>query len=218
MAGHAIRAWQWTVLLQLLFATALPAAQAQLTAADAGTQGTASPSTNGSYLGSRLVSPKSESSCPPDIGPMYRADAIVTGTDIPYRNREIGSGFEASAELGPIDRRRYHPSSRRPRQTDRAVEASRGVIVHHRMKAPTLLAVARHRGTDSSNPFSSSGESCANLRRVPSAHGIRAEAPDSKISSAHGRCSPRRSLAPPTIAWSRSPSGSGPSPARKACA
>ena len=24
----------------------------------------------------------------------------------PYRNREIGSGFEASAELGPIDRRR----------------------------------------------------------------------------------------------------------------
>jgi hypothetical protein len=85
MAGHAIRAWQWTVLLQLLFATALPAAQAQLTAADAGTQGTASPSTNGSYLGSRLVSPKSESSCPPDIGPMYRADAIVTGTDMRQR-------------------------------------------------------------------------------------------------------------------------------------
>jgi hypothetical protein len=83
--GHAIRAWQWAVLLQLLFATALPGAQARLTAADAGTQGTASPSANGSYLGSRLVSPKSESSCPPNIGPMYRADAIVTDTDMRQR-------------------------------------------------------------------------------------------------------------------------------------
>jgi hypothetical protein len=85
MAGHAIRAWQWVVLLQLLFAPALPGARAQLTAADAGTQGTASPSANGGYLGSRLVSPKSESSCPPNIGPMYRADAIVTGTDMRQR-------------------------------------------------------------------------------------------------------------------------------------
>jgi hypothetical protein len=31
------------------------------------------------------------------------------------------------------------------------------------MKTPTLLAVARHRGTDSSNPFPSSAESGANL-------------------------------------------------------
>jgi hypothetical protein len=31
------------------------------------------------------------------------------------------------------------------------------------MKAPTLLAVARHRGTEISNPFPSSGESGANL-------------------------------------------------------
>jgi hypothetical protein len=31
------------------------------------------------------------------------------------------------------------------------------------MKAPTLLAVARHRGTGSSNPFPSSGESIAKL-------------------------------------------------------
>jgi hypothetical protein len=53
-------------LLQLVFATALPGAQAQLT-------------------GSRLVSPQSESSCPPNIGPMYRADAIVTGTDMRQR-------------------------------------------------------------------------------------------------------------------------------------
>jgi hypothetical protein len=85
MAGYAIRAWQWAVLLQLLFTTALPGAQAQLTAADAGTQGSASPSVNGSNLSSRLVSPKSESSRPPNIGPMYRADAIVTGTDMRQR-------------------------------------------------------------------------------------------------------------------------------------
>jgi hypothetical protein len=50
MAGHAIRARQWAMLLQLLFANALPGAQVQLTAGDAGTQGTASSSANGSYL------------------------------------------------------------------------------------------------------------------------------------------------------------------------
>ena len=75
----------WAALLQLVFATALPGAQAQPTAADAPTQGTASPSANGSYLGSRLLSPKSESSCPPNIAPMYGADAIVTGTDMRQR-------------------------------------------------------------------------------------------------------------------------------------
>ncbi|HEY2019425.1 MAG TPA: DUF2066 domain-containing protein, partial [Bryobacteraceae bacterium] len=82
MAEQAIRAGWWAALL---FATALPGAQAQLTPADAGAQGTASPSANGNYLGSHLVSPKSESSCPPSIGPMYRADAIVTGTDMRQR-------------------------------------------------------------------------------------------------------------------------------------
>ena len=75
----------WAALLQLVFATALPGAQAQPTAADAPTQGTASPSANGSYLGSRLLSPKSESSCQPNIAPMYGADAIVTGTDMRQR-------------------------------------------------------------------------------------------------------------------------------------
>src|SRR6516225_1978131 len=35
------------------------------------------------------------------------------------------------------------------------------------MKTPTLLAVARHRGTEISNPFSSSGESGANSRWPP---------------------------------------------------
>jgi hypothetical protein len=29
--------------------------------------------------------PKSEGSCPPNIGSMYRADAIVTGTDMRQR-------------------------------------------------------------------------------------------------------------------------------------
>jgi hypothetical protein len=85
MAGHAIRGWQSAALLQLLFATALPGAQAQLTAADAGAQGPGSPSANGSYFGSRLVPPKPEGSCPPNIGPMYQADAIVTGTDMRQR-------------------------------------------------------------------------------------------------------------------------------------
>ena len=80
-----IRSGWWAALLQLVFAIVLPGAQAQSTSADAGTQGTLSPSANGSYLSSRLASPQSESSCPPDIGPMYRADAIVTGTDMRQR-------------------------------------------------------------------------------------------------------------------------------------
>ena len=53
-----------------------------------------------------------------------------------------------------------HPSGRRPRQTDRAVSAAQGAATHPpEMKVPTLLAVARHRGTKISNPFPSSGES-----------------------------------------------------------
>ncbi len=85
MTEHPLRTSQWAVFLQLLFATALPGAQAQPTAADAGTPAPGSPSANGNYLGSRLVPPKSEGSCPPNIGPMYRADAIVTGTDMRQR-------------------------------------------------------------------------------------------------------------------------------------
>jgi hypothetical protein len=64
--SSAARVVSWAALLQLLVAAALPGAQAQLS-------------------GSRLVSPKSENSCPPDIGSMYRADAIVTGTDMRQR-------------------------------------------------------------------------------------------------------------------------------------
>jgi hypothetical protein len=71
-------------LLQLLIPTALPGVRAQPAAADAGAQAPGSPSANGNYLGSRLMPPKPEGSCPPNIDPMYRADAIVTGTDIPW--------------------------------------------------------------------------------------------------------------------------------------
>jgi len=79
------------------------------------------------------------------------------------RDRQRLRGFGRVGADRP-SARRYHPRSRRPRQIDRAVAAYRGVIVHRRMKAPTLLAVARHRGTDSSNPFPSSGESAAKPR------------------------------------------------------
>jgi hypothetical protein len=69
MAGHAIRAWRWSALLQLLFATALPGPHAQPTAADAGPQAPGSPSADGSHLGSRLMPPKSERSCSPKHRP-----------------------------------------------------------------------------------------------------------------------------------------------------
>jgi hypothetical protein len=85
MVRCAIYAWWWAALLQWLCATGLPGAQAQPAAADAGAQGSASPSANGSYLGSRLLSPKSNAACPPHIGPMYRAYEIVTGTDMRQR-------------------------------------------------------------------------------------------------------------------------------------
>jgi len=69
----------------LLFAAALAGAQAQPAATETGAQAPGSPSANGNYFGSRLVPPKSEGSCPPNIGPMYQADAIVTGTDMRQR-------------------------------------------------------------------------------------------------------------------------------------
>jgi hypothetical protein len=85
MAGNGLRSWWWAGLLQLLAAAALSGAQAQPSVADAGARGASSPSAHGSYLGSRLVPPKPEGPCPPNIGPMYRADAIVTGTDMRQR-------------------------------------------------------------------------------------------------------------------------------------
>jgi hypothetical protein len=77
------------VVLRFLCATSLFCALAQRAAADAVTPRT-SPLSNGSYLGSRLVPPKTEGSCPPNIGTIYRADAIVTGTDM--RQRPWGFG------------------------------------------------------------------------------------------------------------------------------
>src|SRR6516164_455004 len=85
MIGNAIRAWRWAALLQLLSATALTCAHAQPIDAGTGAQGSAWSPSHGSYLGSRLMPPKSEGSCPPNIGPMYVADAIVTGTDMRQR-------------------------------------------------------------------------------------------------------------------------------------
>jgi len=85
MIGNAIRVWRWAALLQLLSATTVTCAQAQPTAAGTGAQESASPPSHGSYLGSRLMPPKSEGSCPPNMAPMYEADAIVTGTDMRQR-------------------------------------------------------------------------------------------------------------------------------------
>ena len=85
MARHGLRAWQWAALLQFLFAAALPGAQVRPAAADAGARGPSSRSDSGGYLASRLLPPKSQASCRPNTGPMYRADAIVTGTDMRQR-------------------------------------------------------------------------------------------------------------------------------------
>src|SRR6516162_7035742 len=85
MIRNAKRAWRWAALLQLLSATTLTCGQGPPTAAGTGAQGSASSPSHGSYLGSRLMPPKSEGSCPPNVAPMYEADAIVTGTDMRQR-------------------------------------------------------------------------------------------------------------------------------------
>jgi hypothetical protein len=68
----------------LLSAAALFGMQAEPTAGDVGAPGPASPLSAG-FQGSRLVPSKPEGACPPDIGPMYRASAIVTGADMRQR-------------------------------------------------------------------------------------------------------------------------------------
>jgi uncharacterized protein len=81
MAGHGSQIRRWAVLL-VLFAVATPAGtQAQTAANDAAVPF----SPNGTYLHSRLMPPKPEGACPPDIDPMYRASTIVTGTDMRQR-------------------------------------------------------------------------------------------------------------------------------------
>ena len=84
MAGYSVRLRRRVVVLCRLSAMTLLCALAQAAAADADKP--SSPvASNGRYLRSLLVPPKSEASCPPNIGPMYRADAIVTGTDMRQR-------------------------------------------------------------------------------------------------------------------------------------
>jgi uncharacterized protein len=73
------------VLVQWLYMAALLVVQAQVTVAAAGAPGSGPPASNGSYLQSLLMPLKSEGLCPPDIGSMYRASAIVTGTDMRQR-------------------------------------------------------------------------------------------------------------------------------------
>ena len=85
MARHGLRAWQWAALLQFVFAAALPGAQVRRATADASAQAPGSRFGNGGYLASRLLPPKSQASCRPNTGPMYRADVIVTGTDMRQR-------------------------------------------------------------------------------------------------------------------------------------
>ena len=75
--------------------------------------------------------------------------------------RQTVSGFEASVGLGPIDRRRGGI-------VRAVVGLGKPIGLFRRLKeppltaeikAPTLLAVASHRGTEISNPFPSSSES-----------------------------------------------------------
>jgi uncharacterized protein len=65
------------LLIAVLGLTALSAAAAKA-------QQSSSPSSSG-YLGSWLAPPKPESTCPPNIDPMYTSFAIVTGTDMRQR-------------------------------------------------------------------------------------------------------------------------------------
>jgi hypothetical protein len=104
-----------------------------------------------------------------------------------------------SSELGPIYRRTGHPSSCRPRRTDRVVERrSEEPPLTARIRrchtTVTLSAVRAHRGTEISNPFPSSGES-ANHRFL-SDGAKSAEAPSSPRSRRTCRC--RVIRGPPT--------------------
>ena len=88
-----------------------------------------------------------------------------SGFELPVP-REISSGFEASAESRPIDRLLLVSSEQSSASANQqsCCDGSRSTT-HRRMKTPTLMAVARHRGTEFSNPFPSSGES-ANFHRT----------------------------------------------------
>jgi hypothetical protein len=69
-----------------------------------------------------------------------------------------------SSELSPIHRRTGHPSSIRPRHTDRVVgrrteEPSLTIQIRRRHTTAALSAVQAHRGTEGSNLFPSSRQS-----------------------------------------------------------
>jgi hypothetical protein len=84
MAGHPIRTGRPVLMPRLIGMTALLCAVTQPAFSDNGEPN--APFLSGAgFHSSQLVAPKSERSCPPTINPMYRADAIVTGTDMRQR-------------------------------------------------------------------------------------------------------------------------------------
>jgi hypothetical protein len=73
------------VILLILAFVALHDAAAQLPATNTSPQELTPGHSDGSYLHSRLIAPKPEGPCPPNIDPIYQADVIVTGTDMRQR-------------------------------------------------------------------------------------------------------------------------------------
>ena len=81
------------------------------------------------------------------------ADSSLEGNGIELPvPRERRSGFEASAELRPIDRRHGGIVRAVVSQPAELLRRLAAATTHRRMKAPTLKVVARHRGTEFSNP------------------------------------------------------------------
>jgi hypothetical protein len=84
MAGHPIRTRRPVLMPRLIGMTALLCSVTQLALADNGEPN--APFLSGAgFHSSQLVAPKSERPCPRNIDPMYRAEAIVTGTDMRQR-------------------------------------------------------------------------------------------------------------------------------------
>src|SRR6516165_954368 len=80
-----------------------------------------------------------------------------------------------SSPRSASSRRTGHPRSRRPRHTVRVVERRSEeppltARIRRRHTMAALSAVQAHRGTDGSNPLSSSEESCELLYRIRTLH------------------------------------------------
>ena len=84
MAAYPILRCRWIALLPLFGAAALVQPQAQ-PASDIAAPNAAASVPTSAYLHSRLMPPRPQGACPPKIGAMYRASAIVTGTDMRQR-------------------------------------------------------------------------------------------------------------------------------------